>query len=451
MSSGAALQEEYRRCLERDFRRGRADICTDGALKERLWRQLLEDPGLHSALQGEDLFAMLAVALRGQPDLGAALRSLRRAFEVLELAAIHLYFFPWRKEFSTIKTFSGVYVHVLQGVVPEADLARSFRRLGYIQRDSLCLEIAQLPPGASLLSAACGFFAARMECELLERLAGQLEPCVVSPEELLQARREAPGSLEACVAALQSLVRRPQGRDFHAELADGIDLYRESPEGPSPFQEALGAQLPPPQRPGALCERGSPRLRSRALHLRSPRGRAESRGQGCSPGPEQPYGNGPLGSEEADPETSFSFISLRRELSRTAEAEQLGARFLCPSPHYDGPQPHGTSGPASPSSRQARSPQLSPAGLRRAQGLAAGMGAATEPPRYLLHSCLRPGALPSSCCSTCRLLHGSGCDGAQLCRGRHHVEELQSEKQQRLWLQRTEVDRLLQEGTGAWQ
>lgn len=480
MTPSTALQEEYRRCLERDFRRGHAGVCTDASLKELLWRHLLEDPELHCALQGDDTFATLATVLRGQLDLGVALRSLCRAFEVLEQAAVNLYFFPWRKEFSTIKvsiaggarggglsqqtaglclgswgadaplslqTFSGVYVHVLQGILSEADLARCFHRLGYVQRDDLHLAISQLPSGANLLCAACGFFAARVECEILGKMVRELEPCGVSSDELLQARREAKGSLEGCVAKLQSLVRWPRGRELRAELADGLDLYQETQEAQSPYREPSGARVPSPhQLP--LCGRSSPGLRGREQLLHSPQGLAEDRSAFWALGQEQPYGNGLLGAEGPDPETSFSFISLRRELSRTTDTDhpaQPGSWLLCPSP---GSQPHGANGLASPPTRQPRSPQLSPAGLRRSP--AAGMAAA-EPPRYHLHLCLRPGALPSSCCTTCRLLHGSSCDVAQLCRSSHHLEELQSEKQQRLWLQRTEMDKLLHEGSGAWQ
>ncbi|XP_066493753.1 spermatogenesis-associated protein 2-like protein [Tiliqua scincoides] len=454
MTPSTALQEEYRRCLERDFRRGHTGVCNDSSLKELLWCHLLEDPELHCALQGDDTFAMLATALRGQLDLGVTLQNLCKAFEVLELAAINLYFFPWRKEFTTIKTFSGVYVHVLQGILSDADLARSFRRLGYIQKDDLHLVISQPPSGANLLWAACGFFAARVECEILGKIVEELEPCGVSSEELLQARREMKGSLEGCVAKLQSLVRWPRGRELRVEPADGVDLYRETQEAQSPYREPSGARVPSPhQLP--LCERSSPRLQSREQQLHSPQGLTENRGTIWASGQEQPYGNGILGLEGPDPETSFSFISLRRELSRTTDTDSLtqpGSWLLCPSPHYDSPssQSHGASGPASPAARQPRSPQLSPAGLRRSPGLAAGMATA-EPPRYHLHLCLRPGALPSSCCNTCRLLHSSSCDVAQLCRGSHRMEELQSEKQQRLWLQRTEMDKLLHEGGGAWQ
>lgn len=313
--------------------------------------------------------------------------------------------------------------------------------MGYIQRDNLHLVISQLPPGASLLRVAGSFFAARVECEILGKIVEEVEPCGISSEELLQARREAQGGLEGCVAKLQSLVRWPRGRDFCTEPADGIDLYRESPEGLNPYCEPPGPRLPP-QHPPAPYERSSPRLRSKELHVRSsPQGPSEGKSKLWGSGQEQPYGNGLMAPEGPDPETSFSFISLRRELSRSSDsdypAQQPGSRFL-----FASPQPHGASGPASPSARQPRSPQLSPVGLRRAHGPGLGV-ASPEPPRYHLHSCLLPGALPSSCCGNCRLLHGSGCEVAQHCRSTHHVEELQSEKQQRLWLQRTEVDKLL--------
>lgn len=339
-------------------------------------------------------------------------------------------------------------MHVLQGVLSDAAIAKSFRRLGYVQKDNLHLALSQLPSGANLLCAACSFFAVRVECEILAKIVEALEPRGVLPEQLLQARRETRGSLEVCVAKLQSLVHWPQGKKSPATCPDGVDLYRGSPETTSPYRDVLGARL-------SLCEHGSssPRLRSKEQHPSGPQESMENRSKVWTPGQEQPYRNGVLGSEGPDPETSFSFISLRRELSRTTDTDypvQLGSQFLSP---YDspGPQPRGANRAASPSFRQSRSPQLSPAGTRRAQRLGGGGMGVMEPPCYHLHSCLRPGALPSSCCSTCRLLHGSSCELAQICRSHHQVEELQSEKQQRLWLQRIEVDMLLHEGGGAWQ
>lgn len=108
MGSSALVQQEYTKCLERDFRRGHTGVCTDLALWDLLWQRLLEDPELHCTLRN-DVFATLASSLQGWDDLPLALRGLARAFEVLELAAVNLHLLPWRKEFSTIKVSVGVW------------------------------------------------------------------------------------------------------------------------------------------------------------------------------------------------------------------------------------------------------------------------------------------------------------------------------------------------------
>lgn len=98
----SSLSEDYRLCLERELRRGRAGVCGDPSLRAVLWQILVEDFDLHGALQ-DDALALLTDGLWGRADLAPALRGLARAFELLELAAVHLYLLPWRKEFSTIK------------------------------------------------------------------------------------------------------------------------------------------------------------------------------------------------------------------------------------------------------------------------------------------------------------------------------------------------------------
>lgn len=99
---GQEYRQEYRRCLEREFRRGRAGACSDPSFGERLRRRLRLEPALLGALQ-EDAPALLSRGLRGRPDPGLALPGLAGAFRLLELAAVNLYLFPWRKEFGTIQ------------------------------------------------------------------------------------------------------------------------------------------------------------------------------------------------------------------------------------------------------------------------------------------------------------------------------------------------------------
>ncbi|NXH16018.1 SPA2L protein, partial [Bucco capensis] len=376
MCAGSAMQQEYRqeyqRCLEREFHRGHAGACSDPSVAERLRRCLRQEPAVLEALQ-EDGPAMLARGLQGHSDLGLALQSLARAFQLLETAAINLYLFPWRKEFGTIQTFSGAYVHSLLPALPEADLLQSFGRLGYERDgDQHCLTLCRLLPGPELLAAACGFFACRLECELLGEVVARLQPRRLRAHELLEARRLA-GDLEACVELLGT---RPEVAEDCSD--SGVDLYQETPTGPEDME---GEDAAPP------------------VPWKDPRG-----WDCCGDGER---GHEPVGNH--DPDTS-SHLSLEEELGRASR-----------SPHM----------------------------LENAQDLPpASPQEASELPCYQLHSCLRRGTLPSYCCTTCQQLHAGSCMAGQACRSRHRGQELRSERQQRLWLQRTEVDMLLADGSG---
>ncbi|NWS62466.1 SPA2L protein, partial [Chunga burmeisteri] len=349
-----------------------------------------------------DAPAMLARGLRGRPDPGLALRGLASAFGLLELAAVNLYLFPWRKEFGTVQTFSGAYVHLLRPALPEADLMRSFGRLGYERRDQHRLAISQLPPGPELVAAACGFFACRLECEILVEVVLRLQLRRLRAEDLLEARRLA-GDVDACVEMLQQLGMQHKAA---ADCSDSVDLYRETLASP---EDVGGEDTAPPvlwRDPG------------------SPQGAQDVPGRG-----RDRCGHGELGQEPVpsmgNPDldtSSSSHLFPEQELGRAGSslsALAAGSR----SPQV----------PGEPQDLPPAAPQEAP-----------------ELPCYHLHSCLRRGALPSYCCTTCQQLHASACTAGQACRTRHRGQELRSERQQRLWLQRTEVDMLLADSSGPW-
>ncbi|XP_067392864.1 spermatogenesis-associated protein 2-like protein [Emydura macquarii macquarii] len=477
MGPGWAVQQEYRRCLERDFRRGHAGVCADPPLRESLQQRLLEDPQLHGALQS-DVFATLARSLRGADDLPVALRGLAGAFEVLERAAVNLHLLPWRKEFGTIKTFSGVYVHSLQAALSDPDIAKSFRSMGYVQRDDHHFVLSRLPPEAELVQAACGFFAARVECEILEEILQRLGPCRVSAEDLIQLRMGT-RDLDDCVEKLQRLTSWPQDKEAGATTApgcaDSIDLYRgalESPEAVNLYSEPTGAVLqssPWGRTPQWLLRppswEQSPKPWREAADVPYPEALRENEGRiwdklgANESGQEQPYRN----RTEPQP-AAFSFISLRRELSRVSDSvcpEVVGSPPRSSPSDSAGLKPHGDASWLMPrSAGEAVPAECSAAGLwpqaaENARGLppaAPRLESSTwnvpQPPCYQLHSCLGRGALPSYSCSTCCLLHARGCAALQTCRSSHRMQELQCETQQRMWLQKAEVDMLLQEGAG---
>ncbi|NXD30603.1 SPA2L protein, partial [Spelaeornis formosus] len=214
--------QEYGRCLQREGS-GLSGRCPGPAVAERLRQRLRQEPGLLRSLQ-EDAVALLARGLRGHRDLRLALQGMAGAFQLLELAAVNLYLFPWRREFGTIQTFSGAYVHLLRPALPEADVERSLGRLGYERQGRHCLAVSRLPPGPALLAAAVGFLACRLECEILAELA----PRLPHAEELLEARHRAAGA-QGCLEMLQELSTQCRAAPG---CGDAVDLYQEVPDGP---------------------------------------------------------------------------------------------------------------------------------------------------------------------------------------------------------------------------
>lgn len=298
-----------------------------------------------------------------------------------------------------MQTFSGTYVHLLRPALPEADLVRSFGRLGYEQRDPYRLAVRRPPPGPELLAAACGFFACRLECEILAEVVLRLRPRRLRAEELLEARRLA-GDVEACVEMLQRLGTQ---REAAADCSNSVDLYREMPAGP---EDTGGEDTAPP---ALWRDPGSP-WGARDVTRRG----WDHRGDGQEPLP--CTGNPNLNT------TSSSHLFLEQELGGVSSP--LSAL------------PAGSGSPQAPGEPQDLPPTVPQE--------------APELPCYQLHSCLRRGALPSYCCTTCQQLHAGACAAGQACRSRHRGQELRSERQQRLWLQRTEVDMLLADGSGLW-
>ncbi|NXG24990.1 SPA2L protein, partial [Grallaria varia] len=305
--------------------------------------------------------AALARALRGRPEPEPALRGLAAAFRLLELAAVNLYLFPWRREFRTIQTFSGSFVHLLRPALPEPDLLRSLARLGYerCDRDRHRLAVARPPPGPALVAAATGFLCCRLECEIRAELALRSRP------ELLEERRHI------------------GHRESHPELLPGaptdcgMDLYRESPDSPEDTGEEHMAPPAPRRDPQDVPTRG------------------------------WGHCDGTLGPEcvgSAEPDTS-QLLPEQQLAGGGRSPPVLGEPRDCPPD-------------------------------------------ALALPCYQLHSCLRRGVLPSYCCSTCRQLHAGDCAMGHACRGHHRGQELRGERQQRLWLQRTELDMLLAHGSG---
>lgn len=192
--------EQYKKFYE-DSALVHNGICHDRKLKEEIKHWLITR-GADLAKLSVDVHDIIGKSLRRSGDYPNILKKLIGAFELLELAAVNLILFPWRKEFKTIKTFSGAYLYHIKPAICHEDLGRIFKKMGYVQKDNLELEMKDLPDCLQLISLAFNLFVARIECEILSEIVGNLDHFYkVSVRELFY-QRMLMISVDACVDKL---------------------------------------------------------------------------------------------------------------------------------------------------------------------------------------------------------------------------------------------------------
>ncbi|XP_075432946.1 spermatogenesis-associated protein 2-like protein [Ascaphus truei] len=403
--SADMLLEEYRCWLHTAGAPG-----TDVKLTSLVRERLLGEPELHGALH-TDAFSLIASGLRGKPDLRSALQRLAAAFELLEQATLHLYYTPWRKEFLTIKTYSGSYVHVLEAALPQDGIFRALQRLGYEPREGeWSLSLLAPLSAQSLSAAALAFRAAQVECHILSDVLSSAGTGEVSGIDLLRERRSCRGEA-ACVERLRRLMggagaSAPQVSKTPVPVAIWKGRVGDPDGGTTVYQPQFCDQCHEPwgQHVGGHC---------RKTHsLRGPEDASEpGEGTGHPAGPQVGF---------VLHDCVFSDMSLERGC---AECHVLHSSW-CKVLKVCGDLGHHVT-------------RLCPSEKRAVL-------MEEERCKYRGHACLQPGHLPHYRCATCRHLHYIKCDRVVSCRAQgHRVTMIMLEKDQRLWLQRSEIDLVL--------
>ncbi|XP_048402816.1 spermatogenesis associated 2-like [Stegostoma tigrinum] len=195
--------DQYKKLYE-DGSSGQNTTCHDEELKELVKQKLIERAADLAHLPQDDMVEIISKSLHKTMNYTSTLKLLIGAFELLELAAVNLFLYPWRNEFKTIKMFSGAYVYYLKPAICNEDLIRFFKKMGYTLKDNLQLEIKDLPHSLELIRLAFEFFVTRIECEILLEIVDKLEHYKVSVDELLQERKLME-SIDICVNKLKCL------------------------------------------------------------------------------------------------------------------------------------------------------------------------------------------------------------------------------------------------------
>ncbi|KAM8945956.1 spermatogenesis-associated protein 2-like protein [Pelodytes ibericus] len=397
--SSESLFVHYKSWLLTTYESGETAPCSDVKLLGLVKDHLLENPELHNTLQ-TDTFSLISSGLQMREDMGSSLQYLADAFQVFEQFALNLYFTPWRKEFQTIKTYSGHYVHILEAALPRDEIFQALRQLGYEpQEDGQVLSILSSPKPQNLSLSAFGFLAAQVECEILSSILSRAGPVFLTAADLIRERTNWGGEM-ACVESLKKLTLGAptlvKGPDFKGvEMA----LHRAPPLYQSQF-----------------CDHCHERW---SVHIKG------SCRKVADTGTSSLSTSIPAGPKEARKTKAnlvlhdcvFHDQSLERLCAgcRTLHSARCSVVKECKA---SGHHVHTLC----PSEKQEVLKQ-------------------EERNRYRMHSCLQPGHLPHYRCHSCQELHYINCNVVTQCRTQgHDAAMIMLEKDQRLWLLRSSMD-----------
>ncbi|XP_026114859.1 spermatogenesis-associated protein 2-like protein isoform X1 [Carassius auratus] len=241
----------YRTNLERQIDKGdRGLVCRNEQLCKEV-KMLLHNGNSQKIhhLHGLDSLAVMEKSLNAFPSKTGqmGLEKLSNAFEVLELAALNLYVYPWRREYRLVKMFSGVFTYSIKPALTLQQVKELFGLLGYQasspnEEEELALN-SELVPTDFLLGFACGFFTARMECQLLLSALDSVDRDV---EWVLQLVKERQAGHSLQVALENTKKKRDAANVLDAILTAGIDteldLYTEQTDA----SQVTSASCSPP-------------------------------------------------------------------------------------------------------------------------------------------------------------------------------------------------------------
>ncbi|KAJ3586256.1 hypothetical protein NHX12_012656 [Muraenolepis orangiensis] len=195
------------------------------ALERRLEDGVLPPEGGRGRHKDSEALLSTATALLGayQPDPGqrfrmvrfyevmenslrcqrGGIRGLERAFHTLETICTNLLLFPWKKEFRSIKTFTGPFVYRLQSAISDGELRAILRTIGYSRDHESRFHLRDPPGGAThLRQLAFELFLAQAECRLLGEVVA-LARGSASEMEALELRRGCRDDAAGCAEALR--------------------------------------------------------------------------------------------------------------------------------------------------------------------------------------------------------------------------------------------------------
>ncbi|XP_034465369.1 uncharacterized protein LOC117775905 isoform X1 [Hippoglossus hippoglossus] len=196
-ASRLELYEDYLKCYS-DWCPG-DQPCHDVQLRKKVAQYLLREPTPPGTFTVFPFYQAVAEACDPvSTDCRKHLTAFIRATELLETLCVNLFLQPWRKEFKTLKTFTGPFVYCLLPVLSSSTIQSVLASIGYLPHtDSPQSEFRLCEDANPDRAILVGFelLLARLECNHLLEL---LEKDQLGPKEWLEVlqRRAGPTKVE---------------------------------------------------------------------------------------------------------------------------------------------------------------------------------------------------------------------------------------------------------------
>ncbi|XP_004698111.1 spermatogenesis-associated protein 2 [Echinops telfairi] len=174
------------------------------------------------------LIQFYEVAERSLRSLGSSsLRALHCAFSLLETVAVNLFLFPWKKEFRSIKTYTGPFVYHLKSAMLEEDIRAILNYMGYVPELGTAYKLMELVETLQVKMVSFELFLAKVECEQMLEIHSQVKDKGYSELDIVSERKTSTEDVRGCSDALRW---RAEGREHLTTSMARVALQKSASE-----------------------------------------------------------------------------------------------------------------------------------------------------------------------------------------------------------------------------
>ncbi|XP_019581661.2 spermatogenesis-associated protein 2 [Rhinolophus sinicus] len=157
----------------------------------------------------------------------SSLRALHCAFSMLETVGINLFLYPWKKEFRSIKTYTGPFVYYVKSTLLEEDIRTILNYMGYVPELGTAYKLKEFVETLQVKMVSFELFLAKVECEQMLEIHSQVKDKGYSELDVVNERKSSAEDVRGCSDALR---RRAEGREHLTASMARVALQKSASE-----------------------------------------------------------------------------------------------------------------------------------------------------------------------------------------------------------------------------